>query len=145
MRIKKVNTKIMEIDWTPMIDMTFNLIAFFMFCLNFSVIEIDERIKLPASELAKPGLPLESPIYLNLDRDGNVLYAGQPVPLSGLRPYLISEGDDLERNNKTTADATVIIRAHADVATGKVQELIHICQQARFEKFALRAVEEVQP
>ena len=39
---------------TPMIDMTFQLIAFFMVLINFSEVEQDQRITLPASELAKP-------------------------------------------------------------------------------------------
>jgi biopolymer transport protein ExbD len=41
------------------------------------------------------------------------------------------------------SDATIIIRADASTPTGIVQELIQICQQVRFEKFALRAKEEV--
>ena len=37
-----------------MIDMTFQLIAFFMLVINFSDVEQDQRVQLPASELAKP-------------------------------------------------------------------------------------------
>ena len=39
---------------TPMIDMTFNLIAFFMLLINFSQSEQNDRVILPVSELAKP-------------------------------------------------------------------------------------------
>ena len=143
MRINRHQTEIVEGDLTPMIDMTFQLIAFFMVLINFTETEHDERIKLPSSELAKPGPPLEHPIYLNLTRDGDVILDGHLVPLGGLRPYLIQEGDVLNRNDKTYADATVIIRAHADARTGTVRELIQTCQQVGFEKFALRAKEEV--
>ena len=45
---------ILEGDLTPMIDMTFQLIAFFMVLINFSQSEQDERIMLPQSVLAKP-------------------------------------------------------------------------------------------
>ena len=41
-------------DMTPMIDVTFQLIAFFMFVLNFSEVDQDQRINLPSSELARP-------------------------------------------------------------------------------------------
>ena len=145
MRIKKANTAIVEGDLTPMIDMTFQLIAFFMVLINFTETEQDERITLPTSELAKPGPMLESPIYLNLTRSGDVIYGGRLVPLNGLRTYLLNEVGDLEKKNKSPADATIIIRAHADVATGKVQRLIQVCQEARFEKFALRAKEAIEP
>ena len=40
-------------------------------------------------------------------------------------------------------DATVIIRADRNAQTGRVQELIQVCQENDFEKFALRAKEDV--
>jgi biopolymer transport protein ExbD len=43
-----------EIDMTPMIDVTFQLITFFVFTLNFSEAVTDDRIQLPMSQLAKP-------------------------------------------------------------------------------------------
>ena len=46
---------------TPMIDVTFQLIAFFMFVLNFSEVDQDQRINLPLSELgASTGSRLRS-------------------------------------------------------------------------------------
>jgi biopolymer transport protein ExbD len=41
-------------DMTPMIDMVFQLIAFFMVLINFSEVDYNERIALPQSELAQP-------------------------------------------------------------------------------------------
>ena len=43
-----------DIDMTPMIDMTFQLITFFVFTLNFSTAVQDDRVQLPMSQLAKP-------------------------------------------------------------------------------------------
>ena len=43
-----------EGDMTPMIDMTLQLIAFFMILINFSEGDQNQLIRLPASELAKP-------------------------------------------------------------------------------------------
>ena len=46
MRIKpKHDTSIVEGDLTPMIDMTFQLIAFFMLVINFSDVEQDQRVQ----------------------------------------------------------------------------------------------------
>ena len=81
-----------EADMTPMIDMTFQLIAFFMVLINFSDAETNERIKLPSSELAKPpDAPLEQPITLQLTREGTVLYAGDEVPVPKMRTPLQRE------------------------------------------------------
>ena len=40
------------------------------------------------------------------------------------------------------ADATIIIRADVNAKTGIVQKLIEAWQEAKFEKFALRAKQE---
>jgi biopolymer transport protein ExbD len=129
-------------EMTPMIDMTFQLIAFFMVLLNFTDVEQDQRIKLPASELAKPpDQPFEEPRTLQLMRNGDVLFAGErvrPGPL--LERLLLVERQVLRRTkNKSPATVTVIIRADAAVQFGQVQEIIQLCQKTGFEKYALRA------
>ena len=144
MRIKKPASGIHEGDLTPMIDMTFQLIAFFMVLINFTQSEQNERIKLPLSELAKPPEgPLESPITLHLTETSTVIIGGNEVSIAGLSPFLIREANALESMGKTPAEATVVIRAHKDAQTGRVQELIKVCQENNFEKFALRAKEDV--
>ena len=81
MRIKKVKSVIHEGDLTPMIDMTFQLIAFFMVLINFTQSEQDQRIQLPESTLAKPPeAPLEFPITLHLLPDGQVVIGGNTDP-----------------------------------------------------------------
>jgi biopolymer transport protein ExbD len=49
----------------------------------------------------------------------------------------------LKANGKGAKDANVIIRADGNSAGGMVQELIKKCQESGFEKFALRAKEEI--
>ena len=72
-------------DMTPMIDMTFQLIAFFMVLVSFSEADQNERIRLPLSELAKPpDAPLPTPITLQLTGEGTVIFGGKDVPLSQL-------------------------------------------------------------
>jgi biopolymer transport protein ExbD len=144
MKIKKASSNIVEGDMTPMIDMTFQLIAFFMVLINFTQSEQNERIMLPDSELAKPPeAPLEYPITLHLTKEGTVIIGGEEVPIGGLQPYLSREANVLRIRGKPLSDATIIIRGHKDARTGKVQELIKECQMSNFEKFALRAKEDV--
>lgn len=132
-----------ECDWTPMIDMTFQLIAFFMFVLNFGDADQDERIRLPLTELAKPTeVASERPLTLQLTKEGTAIFAGREMPLVNLKSELRKEADVLERLKKTPASVTMIIRADADAETGKVQELIQACQESRFEKFSLRAKQQ---
>ncbi len=144
MRIKKVKDTAVTGDLTPMIDMTFQLIAFFMVLVNFSEADNDQRIQLPLSQLAKPpDGPLEDPIYINMKSDGGIIFNTEEVSLDGLRAFLQRERQVLALNGKSAEDATVIIRADGRAAAGKVQELIQSCQELEFTKFALRAKEDV--
>lgn len=144
---KKKNTEILEGDLTPMIDMTFQLIAFFMLLINFSEVDRAEEIVLPKSVLATP--PAERPDYqviLNLDPDGSVVFAGQRVEkVSILGPILKQEVNNARRSFKNPVPAeeiAVIIRAHEDTPTGTVQELISKCQEESMENFKFRVKDE---
>ncbi len=43
-----------EIDMTPMIDIVFQLLTFFMVVINFEAADADERVKMAVSDLARP-------------------------------------------------------------------------------------------
>ena len=74
-----------DIDMTPMIDVTFQLITFFMFTMNFTEAEQDQRIQLPTSQVAKPVENSDiDPLTLQLMEDGRVIYNGEPVALLAL-------------------------------------------------------------
>ncbi len=134
-----------EPDMTPMIDMTFQLIAFFMVLLNFGEGEVDARIKLPSSQLAKPAdTPLEAPVVLQLTGDDKVIFSGDPMPISELDRPLRNEKKFIELSGGKVADATVILRADASAKTGVVQQVIQKCQDNGFERFALRAKQELE-
>lgn len=130
-------------DLTPMIDIVFQLIAFFMFVLNFSQVDHDERIRLPASELAKPSdTVVERPLTLQITRDGRAIFGGKVMDLPALRTELFDEADFLRRADRSPGEVKIIIRADVDVATGRVKEAIQICQDNEFLKFSLRVKQE---
>jgi biopolymer transport protein ExbD len=142
---KKFETAILECDLTPMIDVTFQLIAFFMLLLNFSEAERAEEIKLPTSSLAKP--PEEPPDYqiiLNLLPDGSIRFAGHPIDkIEFLTGTLSREISAAQREDVSPSEIAVIIRSHEDTPTGLVQELITKCQESELERFSLRVKEDV--
>jgi biopolymer transport protein ExbD len=125
---------------TPMIDMTFQLITFFMFVMNFSEAEQDDRVQLPMSQLAKPTEgTIETPITLQLTNNGSVIYAGEMVPVGDIGGYLDREKTVMLDAGKEPNTATVIVRADGRSKTGEVQDIIRVCQEKGFERFALRA------
>lgn len=140
---RKFDTKVAEGDMTAMIDMVFQLIIFFMVLINFSQDDQNDKIKLPASELAKPAdAPLPSQIVLNLDSTATVYMGANVSTVDAIAPLLKTEIQLLISKKLTAKDANIVIRGHRNVPGGLVQELIKRCQDLGFEKFVLRVQEE---
>ena len=154
MRFKKAGNSVPEIDMTPMIDMTFQLIAFFMIITNFENTRADERVKLPRDQLAKPNeAPRENDLVLNIGyiRDTSGVKQSAPLlfygdgenyPVLEVGPILRRERQYFLDLGKDPETATVVIRADAEVPTGMVQEVIKLGQEAQFSNFALKATQE---
>jgi len=140
--IKKQPSGFVHGDLTPMIDMTFQLIAFFMVLLNFTDAQQNAEIHLPSSQLAKPPeQPFEEPRTIQLTRDGTILFSGHEVTVGPpLEHLLLIERQVLQRTtHKPPSAVTIVLRADADARTGDVQQVIKLCQATGFEKFSLRA------
>ena len=144
---KKAPPELAEGDMTPMIDMTFQLIAFFMVLINFSDSEQNKSINLPSSELAiPPDKPFEHERTVQLTKTGTVLFGGDEVPLASLSSLLARERAFLTNIKNTPAsEVTIIIRADSAAKVGEVQDIIKTCQENQFEKFSLRAKSTDKP
>jgi len=140
MKFAQHSTAQAEMDMTPMIDVTFQLIAFFMFVLNFSEVDQDQRVNLPSSELARPpDVAYEEPITIQLTADETVIFAGDQLTAGTLKQALLREAQIIKASpKKKIGDVTVIIRADKSAKAGKVQEIIQLCQEVEFDTFALR-------
>jgi biopolymer transport protein ExbD len=153
MKIKKAATNVSEMDMTPMIDMTFQLVSFFMFAINFNSELINEQINLPVAEMARPVDKAKvEPLFLNVSRDGKLQLIGEsfviqdPNDMAKINAYLKREATliklSMQKAGKSGAaglEATVIIRGDERVPYGAVQDLIRACREAGFVKFSLRA------
>ncbi len=130
-------------NMTPMIDIVFLLIAFFMVLINFTEADQNERIRLPSSELARPpeAAPTE-PLTLQVTESGTVLYGREEYQLSDLPRALDREMRILTALDVSPDTVTVILRGDVEVETGIIQEVIRHCQDAGMEIFKLRAKQE---
>jgi biopolymer transport protein ExbD len=140
-------------DMTPMIDVTFQLITFFMIVTNFEQTQADERIKLPEDVLAKPvKVARRDELVVNLgflrDREGRktdpepwVFLIVEELRLSNFRPRLAHEARVMRARagDQEVKNTNVTIRADGDVPTGVIQQVMKLAQEAGFEKFALKA------
>lgn len=156
MKTRKIEMGFTEPDMTPMIDIVFQLLTFFMIAINFENTKADERVKLPRDMLAKPPeVKPEHELVINFgyERDGKgvrknpvptVFYNEKYVEVAQLSPDLEQEKRVMEAmHGKEVIDkVTVLIRADSEVPTGLVQQLIKKCQDNGFTKFSLRATSE---
>jgi biopolymer transport protein ExbD len=131
-----------EMDSTPMIDMVFQLIAFFMMLINFSQSETDRRIELPKSALAVPVEDTTDHNFITLhvdDKQDTIVMAADTYSLTSLEGALAKRRSELEKDGMDTQKTRIIIRADTKAPTGLIQEVIGVCQKTRFENFKLRA------
>ncbi|MGL4594378.1 MAG: ExbD/TolR family protein [Thermoguttaceae bacterium] len=134
-----------ELDMTPMIDIVFLLIAFFMVLISFTEADQNERIKLPISELAKPpDKPPSEPMMLQILPEGNIIYGSKEYTLDSFRKELERHQRFLKYMKIPFKTVTVIIRADSGTEAGKVQDVIELCQLMQFENFKLRAKQNDQ-
>ena len=141
---KKKSSEILEGDLTPMIDMTFQLIAFFMLLINFSEVDRAEEISLPSNILALP--PEVRPDYqiiLNLEPAGTVKFQGQAKEIDAMGSVFRQEINSANREGvNDPGEIAVVIRSHEDTPTGLVQKLISECQASELQNFSLRVKNE---
>lgn len=143
MRVQRKPVDMAEGDMTPMIDMTFQLIAFFMVLINFAQTEANDHVVLPNSQLVKPPeAALEAPIILHVAADGRIYVGGDDYTAETLRLGLDRELAVIRGEGKTPADANVVIRGHKDCAAGEIQEIVRVCQDSQLVNFALRVKED---
>lgn len=155
MKIKSSDSQPPEADMTPMIDVVFQLIAFFVVISNFEQQQADERVTLPRDQLAKPPeVKRENSVVLNLgfkkDLDGNItdptpylFFGGEAFTVEQSANRLRKEAQFYTTIGTDIADVTVEIRADAGVDSGLVQKLIQLCQEKgiEFQRFALKATQ----
>ena len=153
MKINKRRTKILEADLTPMIDMTFLLIAFFMLIISFSETERDKELALPDSEVARPpDEPPEYKITINMRpeeglAEPKISFAGlNVVGVDNIGMFLQDEIDAAANygDGVPPAEIQVIIRADRYLPTKKIQDLMAKCRESELVKFSLRAKEDIR-
>ncbi len=155
------------VDLTPMIDIVFQLIIFFMVSLAFVESQVEARLTLPAADQAKPPESVEPDMFIF-----NVVNVQARTPVSGLpksewprrfhdtsKPFIVGgefmTGEqlfvrlkaeaDISRSNSAdgnTVDRGIIIRGDKDTAWIYVIAAMKRCQEAGFRKVYLKALEK---
>jgi biopolymer transport protein ExbD len=142
-----------EPNLTPLLDVVFQLITFFMLVVNFTAENYDQRVHLPVAGSARPVEDTqrvsEDRIVLNVDNAGHLLVGGQAQSLNEAIASIKHQADLIKLNLKASGlkfdpaaglPTTVVFRADKDATFATVLNLISVCQAQGFRKFALKAM-----
>ena len=138
-----------EPNLTPILDMVFQLITFFMLVVNFKAAAMDLDLKLPVVGSARPvdTQGQEDLLVLNVNSQGQLRVYGQTI--SDIKDYIKSEAQaSLALARQTNPNlkpgeelpSTVVIRADKQTPFTMLNGVISNCQTNGYRKFALKAM-----
>jgi biopolymer transport protein ExbD len=163
----KASEATVRIDMTPMIDIAFQLITFFVMLMTIAKDEAAQRIRLPIAASAAVLLDDQIPDSLSI----NVAHVA-PAPPGPKRPTLLSWGLELDLSQPASWDylakqarneanlqklrqrergsdwkkdglsTTLIIRVDKEIDYSVFRRIMDVCREAGFTKFQLKASEE---
>ncbi len=133
---------------TPLLDMVFQLITFFMLVINFKDAALDQSLTLPVLGSARPldTKGQEDLLVLNIDAEGQLKVYGV---VRDVRTYIADEARQEEARLKAKntplkpgeeLPTMVVIRADRATRFNLLNEIIKTCQQHNYRKFALKAM-----
>ena len=123
------------LDMTPMIDVVFQLMIFFLVATKLEESERELDLTLPQASAAQPLSVKPKEIFINLDRNGRILVSGQTMTVADLDNYL----GQAAANNPTTQ--RVVIRADEDSAHKHFTAVLNLCQKHKLRNFSVATAE----
>ena len=134
-----------EADLTPILDMVFQLITFFMLVMNFKAAALDLTLKLPVVGSAMPvdTKGQEELLILNLAPTGDLTVYGEKVDIE---KYISEEANvsRLAAKAKGLPDdadlpTIIVIRSDESSRFKDLYKVIKACQDRGYRNFALKA------
>jgi biopolymer transport protein ExbD len=142
-----------EPDLTPMLDMVFQLVTFFMLVMNFKAASLDMTLKLPVVGSAKPvdTKGQEDLLILNIDPLGHLNVYGMEkkdinayIAGEAQASLLIARRKNAEIKSGDELPTTVVVRADKSTTFNLLYKVIKICQDHGYRRFALKAMNKAE-
>jgi len=125
----------MTLELTPIIDMVFLLLIFFLVATTFHQTEREMQIALPSASSAGPISAAMREIIVNVDRDGSIIVAGRPLSPEEL--------DERVRSAvAVNPDQKVTVRGDRETAYANIVRVLDICKGAGIQEPYLDTVLE---
>jgi biopolymer transport protein ExbD len=137
-----------EPNLTPILDMVFQLITFFMLVINFKSAAMDLDLKLPVVGSAAPvdSQGKDDLLILNINSAGQLRVYGQVI--ANVDGYIKNEAQaslllarkDRPNTKPDDLPSIVVIRADKSTPFSMLNSIITACQTHGFRNFALKAM-----
>ena len=121
-------TVLSALSITPLIDIVFLLLIFFLVATRFEEEEREMDIDLPTASEAKPLSVKPEEIVVNIKKDGKYFVQQQPVGKKELE-------NRLKRARVDNPGQSVTIRADEWSASRYIVEVINLCKKAEITNF----------
>ncbi len=118
------------LNLTPMIDVVFLLLIFFMVGTQFKESERDIALQVPAVSEAGPQSTAPQPRVINVFRDGSISMDRNIVTLDQL-------AGQLARARGEYADLGVVVRGDAEVPFQRVADVLGVCRAAKISEMGI--------
>jgi biopolymer transport protein ExbD len=138
-----------EPNLTPILDMVFQLITFFMLVINFKSASMDLELKLPVLGSARPvdagGSDL---LILNITQDGALKILGQEFRDSAIESQIrtqagasreVAKKENRDLKDEDDLPSLVVLRADKSTPFSLLNRVIKDCQENGYRNFALKA------
>ncbi|RMF88215.1 MAG: biopolymer transporter ExbD [Nitrospinota bacterium] len=118
MRFQRMDEEDYRPELTPLVDVVFQLIIFFMVSTVF--IDFTRQIKISPPEAPGGKVQPQITYTIELTADGQLFWQGKQLSLDELKRQL----------QATTGKRSVLIRADRSLPYGQVVQVMGVCQQA---------------
>lgn len=118
------------LNLTPMIDIVFLLIIFFMVGTKFTELERKLTLDVPQVSDATALAPAPEKRVINVYRDGRVTLDRQPITLDQLRAELAAARREYQ-------ELGVVVRGDADGSFQNVVHVLNTCRQAGISQMGI--------
>ena len=130
MPLKSLPVEEPSLNLTPMVDIVFLLIIFFMVGTQFSEMERSVEIQLPTVADVTPLTTLPDSKIVEIREDGSLSYEQQELALDTLQQRLIAA-------QKNYAEQAVILRGDQKCSYQHIMNVIAVCKRAKIASISL--------
>ena len=116
---------------TPMMDVVFNLLIFFMVTVRFAHRDRALDVQLPAASEARPLVAKPKELFINIDQSGRYFVDGKFVSASDVDEFLARA----VRNNPL--NQSVVIRGDKRVSLDAVTVVLNLCVKNRLTDYKI--------